>query len=369
MARGRRQGVLIAGGGIAGSLAALALAKLRPEIPLLLVGEEGRFGGDRTIFLLDDALGQEEKELAAPLTALSWNGHYTAFPGRSRKLKLACRALTPERIDQAVRETLRPDQYRLEAKIIAVRDQSLLLQGGETVAAESAIDARDTAHLSTLELGWRKSAARTLRFDAPHRVDLPVAADATVEQKEGCGFFSLLPFGEARLHVEEVHYSAVPDLDAEAEGERIRAYAERRGWKGVAVEAEESDAAPVALGGDFSAYWRLGGARVAKIGMRGGFFHPTTGCQAQDALRTALLLAAQRDFGGAALHDLFEAVAASAWKKRDFYRGFNRLLLRDTAGCDAFAGLYGLDAALIVRFFGENLGMLDRRRIMGAIGR
>ena len=57
MARGRRHGVLIAGGGVAGSLAALALARLRPDVPLLLVGEEAHFGGDRTLFLLDDALG------------------------------------------------------------------------------------------------------------------------------------------------------------------------------------------------------------------------------------------------------------------------------------------------------------------------
>jgi lycopene beta-cyclase len=361
--------LLIAGGGVAGSLAALALAKLRPDVPFLLVGEEARFGGDRTFFLLDDALGAEEKELAAPLAAHGWDGQYVAFPGRSRKLKLACRAISPERIDEAVRAALRPDQYRLDAKIVAVRDQSLLLQGGETIAAEGALDARDTAHLSTLELGWRKSAARTMHFPAPHRVDLPVAADATIAQGEGCRFFSLLPFSEQSLHVEEVRYSLAPDLDAEAARARIQAYAAQRGWKDGSAEAEESDVAPVALGGDFNAYWRLGGARVAKLGLRGGFFHPTTGCQAPDALRTGLLLAAQRDFSGAALHDLFEAAAAAAWKKRDFYRGFNRQLIQGPSGCDALSALYGLEPALIARFFGENLGLLDRRRIMSAVGR
>jgi lycopene beta-cyclase len=368
MTRGKRQGVLIAGGGVAGSLAALALARLRPEIPLLLVAEEPRFGGDRTLFLLDDALSDAQGDLAAPLTAEGWPGHYVAFPGRSRKLKLACRAITPERIDQAVRETLRPDQYRLEARIVAVRDQSLLLQGGETIAAEGALDARETAHLSTLELGWRKSMSRILQFEAPHRVDLPVAVDATAGQAEGCVFHFLLPLGETRLIVEEVHYSASADLDADGAGERILDYVRRRGWKKGAVEGEESDVAPVALGGDFQAYWRLGGARVAKIGRRGGFFHPTTGCQAQDALATALLLAGQRDFAGAALHDMFEAAAAAAWKRRDVYRSFNRLLLAGP-GCSALAALYELDPTLIARFFGEKLGMLDRRRLLAAAGR
>jgi lycopene beta-cyclase len=369
MTRGRRHRLLIAGGGVAGSLAALAMARLRPDVPFLLVGEEKRFGGEHGLFVLDAAMSEEEGDLAAPLLTQSWEGFYAAFPGRSRKLKLACHAIAPDRIDQTVRNTLRPDQYRLDARIVAVRDQSLLLHGGETIAAEGAIDARDGAHLSALELGWRKSAARTFRFPAPHRVDLPVAADATVDQKEGCRFFSCLPFGAERLRIEEVQYGAGPDFDAETAGGRILAYAERRGWKGGVAEAAESEAAPVALGGDFAAYWRLGGARVAKLGVRGGFFHPTTGCPLPDALRTALLLAGQRDLGGAALHDAFEAAAASAWKKRDVYRSFNRPLLHGPAGCAALAGLYALDAALIARFFGEGPGLLDRRRILGVAGR
>lgn len=368
MARGRRQGILIAGGGVAGSLAALALARSRPEVPLLLVGEEAHFGGDRTLFLLDDSLGDEEMKLAAPLTAQAWTGHYAAFPGRSRKLGLACRALTPEAIDRAVRETLRPDQYRTEARIVAVRDQSLLLQGGETIAAEGALDARDTAHLTNLELGWRKSLAHHLQFETAHRVDLPVAVDATMANAGTCRFFSLLPFGESALRIEEVQYSTAANIDSDAAQERIAAYAARRGWKGGSVEGEEVDTAPIALGGDFQAYWRLGGARVAKLGVRGGFFHPTTGCTASDALTTALLLASQRDFSGAALHDLFEAAANAAWKRRETYRSFNRALIGG-AGCGALAALYQLDASLIGRFFGERLGILDRRKVLAAAAR
>ena len=362
MTRGRKHALLIAGGGLAGSLAALALSRLRPDVPFLLVGEEERFGGDRTIFLLEDSLSPQERDLVLPLAEARWDAFYTAFPGRSRKLKLACLAVSPERIDSAVRETLRPDQYRHGVRVVAVRDTSVLLQGGEKIAADGAIDARDNAHVSTLELGWRKSAARTFAFPAAHRVDLPVAADATAAQGKSCTYFSLIPFGAERLRIEEVHYSAMPDLDADSAGERILAYAARRGWKEGAVENEEADVAPLALGGDFSAYWRLGGARVAKLGMRGGFFHPATGCQAGDALRTALMLADQRDFDGGLLHDGFEAEALALWRKREPYRAFNRQLLQGE-GCSTLAAFYDLDPAVIARFFGENLGLLDRRKI------
>jgi lycopene beta-cyclase len=341
------------------------MARRRPDASLLLVGEEQHFGGDRTLVILDDALTADEREIILSLGGARWDAFYVAFPGRSRKLRLAVHAVEPARIDQAVRETLRPPQYRRGAKIVAVRDQSLLLAGGETIAAEGALDARDSVHLSTLELGWRKSAARALRFASPHPVDLPVAADATIEQGADCRFFSLLPLEPERLQIEEVVYSASPEFDADAAGARILAYAARRGWKDVKAEDGESDVAPVALGGDFAAYWRLGGARVAKLGMRGGFFHPTTGCQGLDALRTALVLAAQRDLNGAGLHDGFEAFAAQSWKKREIYRGFNQSLLRGP-GCRALAALYDLDPALIARFFGDALGLLDRRRILAA---
>ena len=56
MARGRREGVLIAGGGVAGCLAALAMARHRPEVPLLIVEERETFGGAGFHHYFDDEL-------------------------------------------------------------------------------------------------------------------------------------------------------------------------------------------------------------------------------------------------------------------------------------------------------------------------
>ena len=367
MPRGKNYGLLIAGGGPAAGLAALAMARLRPEVPLLLAGESPQVGGGRTLFLLDEQLGEEERALVEPLIAHSWDGFYVAMPGRSRKLKLGCHAITPERTDAAVREALKPEQYRPDCRIVAVRDSSLLLHGGETVDGDGALDARSWAHQTTLELGWRHSTARAYRFPERHKVDLPVLLDSTVEQGPGCAFFTCLPLDETRLLVEHVRYATAHEADPQEGAQRIEAYLALRGWAGGRFEAEEKASLPVALGGDFSAYWRIGGARVAKLGARGGFFHPTTGSPAPDAIRTALLLTRQRDFGGAALHDLFEEDAAALWKRRDFYRGFDHLLLRGGA-CHAIEGLFGLEPALIARFFGERLGVFERRKVMAAAG-
>jgi lycopene beta-cyclase len=165
--------------------------------------------------------------------------------------------------------------------------------------------------------------------------------------------------------IEDVQLSELSGLDAEEAGKRIDTYMDRRGWARAKLEREAAGAHPLAIGGDFSAFWRVGGARVAKLGLRGGFFHPATGHSLPDALGAATLLTQQQDFSGGALHDLFEDLAAMHWRKRDFYRGFNKRLF-ETAPAERlalFEGLNSLDPGVMARFHAGQSTLLDRRRI------
>jgi lycopene beta-cyclase len=81
-------------------------------------------------------------------------------------------------------------------------------------------------------------------------------------------------------------------------------------------------------------------------------------------MRAALVLAQQRDFRGEALHDLFEGSATALWKKREFYRGFNRLMLK--GGCEALDRLYAAETETVAAFHGERLGLLEKRRLSSA---
>ncbi|HEX8262573.1 MAG TPA: lycopene cyclase family protein [Allosphingosinicella sp.] len=363
MRRGKNCGLLIAGGGVAGCFAALAMARLRPEAPMVLVGEEVRFGGGSGMLVLDAGLSDEERTLLGPVIARSWDACYVALPSRSRKLKLASHLVTTEAIHKAVADAL-PDRCARSAKVVAIRDDSLLLPGGETLAGTGAVDARGWAHQTTLEIAWRHRTARTCRFAEPHRVDLPVLADMTLETG-GCGHFTCVPLDENTLRIERIDYSRSPEGGGDGTA-RIEEYVGRRGWHDGEPRKAESSSRPIALGGDFAAYWRIGGARVAKLGARGGFAHPFTGSALPDALRTGLVLARQSDLGGSALHDLFESEAAALWKRREFHRGVNRLLL--DKGRDALAALYDLDAPLLERFFAEDAGLFHRRKILAAVG-
>jgi lycopene beta-cyclase len=367
MPKGRNHGLLIAGGGLAGSLAALAMARLRPDVPMLLVAEGETLGGRGTLFFLEDGLGEDERTFLTPLVSHSWEAFYALLPGRPRKLKLRCHAIEASAVDAAVRTALRPEQLRLDARIVAVRDDSLLLAGGETVGGIGSIDARGWAHQTTLELGWRHGVSRTVRLSAPHRLDLPAAVDTSLGSAKACALFTCLPLDPQRLVVEHVRFSRFAEADRAEGNAAIGSYLAARGWTGAETEAEDEFSTAVPLGGDFAGYWRIGGARVAKLGARGGFFGLGIGPNVADAAATALALTRRRDFGGASLHDGFEAEAAALWRGREFHRAFARRLVEGD-GCGGIDALYGSEAPIVSRFFGERLGLLERRRLLAAAG-
>ncbi|TMJ20486.1 MAG: lycopene beta-cyclase CrtY [Alphaproteobacteria bacterium] len=368
MARGRRDGILIAGGGMAGCLAALAMARTRPEVPLLIVEERETFGGEGHRLFAQDELGPEGTALIDPIAPALWPGFYLAFPDLARKMKGAWGDLDAQSLHRAMVATLAHGQYRLGTKVVAVRDDALVLDGGETVKAEGAIDARGAANLSALELLYEARLERDYRFGAPHGVDRPVLIDATVDQGAGLRYFECVPLSEDRMAIADICISERSQGDEQA-GARIDAYVKARPWSRPETLAERAAARPLPFGGDFSAFWRLGGARVAKIGLRGGFIHPVTGRAVGDAARTALLLARHQSFAGPALQDAFEVEAKQLWKKREPARSIVRAI--GDAPAEARPALakrlYGLDGALLDRLFADRPGLLDRGRLQRAL--
>jgi lycopene beta-cyclase len=368
MARGRRDGILIAGGGLAGSLAALAMARHRPEVPVLLVEERETFGGDGYRLFADAELSKEGSALVAPLAIDRWPGSYVAFPGLARKLKGEMAGFGAEDLHRAVTQALEPKSYRLGTRVVAVREDALVLDGGETMKAEGAIDARGATNLSTLALLHLTRHERDYRFGAPHGVDRPVLVDATMGEGGGLRYFECVPLSDVRLLVAEVAISERVQ-PAEEAGERIAAYVKARRWSRPHIAGEHGSTRPLPYGGDFAAFWRLAAARAAKLGLRGGFVHPFTGRTIGDAAEMALLLAGQRDFSGNALHDLFEDEARRLWKQREFLRSVTAALAG--AGPEERGALlerlFRLDQDTLLQLQAGEPGLVDRWRIRKAL--
>lgn len=369
MSRGMRSGVLIAGGGLAGCLAALALARLRPDVPLLIVEERDAFGGERTHKAFESELDGAGLDLLGTF-ATQWPGYYVSFPGFSRNLRTPLLGFTPGALHRAMIETLKPDQYRLGTKVVAVRAESLVLDGGEEVKAEGALDARGPASLSLLEFLYEARTEHEIDLRRPHKVDRPVLIDASADLSAELGFMEVVPLDKNRLMIADVAVSERAQPDGQGPS-RIERYLASRGWQGADVIATGSSLRPLPVGGDFDAFWRIGGARVAKLGLRGGFVQPATGKSLADAVRGALLLAGQREHSGAILHDVFEAEAKKRWRERAVARGILQAIAQAPPAerTARLAALYEQEPALIAAFHADNLGMMDRRKLQRAIAR
>ncbi len=366
----------IVGGGLAGGLIALAAAQARPGAKLLLVEAGQRLGGNHIWSFFDSDLTRAERSLVAPLVGHRWEEHDVAFPALRRQLATGYASIPSERLDSALRARLAGGAILTGAPVTGVGRTEVALADGRRIAAGGVIDARGLDaragdDVSMLSLGWQKFVGQELALAAPHGIERPVVMDATVEQTDGYRFVYTLPFAPDRLFLEDTYYSDDPDIDVDALGERIAGYAGARGWKIAGIARAEAGALPVVMGGDFARLWQSGDRRepsgVAKAGARAGLFHPTTGYSLPDAVRTAILVARQPDWSGAALHDVLLDHARRAWEARGYYRLLSRLLFRAARPDERWRVMqrfYMLDEGLVGRFYAARSTLADKARIL-----
>lgn len=366
----------IVGAGLAGGLMALALRLKRPDLDVRLIEGSNCVGGNHLWSFFSRDIARADRWIVEPLVSHGWADYDIKFPARQRTLNSPYYSIESEQLDRVVRAAMPAHAVMLGCRVMGASPTAVVLAGGDRVEAKGVIDARGSGDLSTLELGWQKFVGREFELAAPHDVARPLVMDATVEQADGYRFVYVLPFSPTRLFIEDTYYSDTPDLGRPAAGSgqnsdpivtRIDNYATAHGWAPTAMLREESGALPVALGGDFDEYWKSGGNKVAKAGMRAGLFHPTTGYSLPDAVRTAALLARATDFSGAALHELLHGFARSTWRGRGFYRILDKMLYRAGEPEERYRILehfYRLNPALIGRFYAGQTTMLDKARIL-----
>lgn len=354
--------IAIVGGGLAGGLAALALAAKRPDLDVRLV-EPGPIGGNHVWSFFDSDIAKKDRWLVAPLVRHHWTAYDVRFPSHERRLRMGYKSITGEALADAVMAAL-PAGHVIADKAKHIAPDHLLLSRGGRLSAKHVIDARGGGKFPTLECGWQKFVGQALTVKGGHGVEQPVVMDATVEQLGGYRFVYLLPFDAETLFVEDTYYSDDADLDAPIIRERIAAYAAARGWDAAAVTREESGVLPVVIAGDFDRLWPASD-RTARIGVRAGTFHATTGYSLPDAVRTASALPGLVD--RADLPAILRDRAAASWRRRRFYRMLGAMLFRasepDTR-YRIFERFYRLSPGLIARFYAGRSTTGDKLRLL-----
>ncbi|KTT75238.1 lycopene beta-cyclase CrtY [Sphingomonas endophytica] len=357
----------IVGGGLAGALIALAVRARHPGIDVRLVEASDRIGGNHFWSFFGGDVAARDWPVIAPIVSHAWPTYDVHFPAHARTIDQSYFTVRSHLLDAQVRATLPHRAVMTGRQVLACSPGAVVLADGDRLTATGVIDARGMADTAHLKGGWQKFVGHEVHVPAGHGVARPMVMDATVPQLDGYRFVYLLPFTADTLLVEDTYYSDTPALDESLIAARIADYAAAKGWRDTKVIHRERGVLPVVSGGDFDAYWRSGGERVAKAGVRAGLFHPTTGYSLPDAVRLAALIARADDLSGAALHDLTFRYAARSWRDRGFYRMLDLMLFKAADPDQRYRVLerfYRLSPGLVARFYAARSTPLDKMRVL-----
>lgn len=364
----RDHDVVIVGGGLAGGLAALALARRRPDLSLCLI-EAGAVGGNHVWSWFDGDIAPEDRWIVEPLAHHHWDSYDVAFPAHRRTLAMGYNSTSGTALRDAVAAAFAGaatgGRFRLLTdRAAALSPHSVTLADQGRVTARHVIDARGQGDLSVLDAGWQLFVGQRLTIAGGHGLARPIVMDATVEQHGAYRFVYCLPFSPETVFVEDTYYADDPRIDAPLLRQRIADYAAARGWRVTGVDGEESGALPVVIGGDFDALWPADD-EVARIGVRAGAFQATTGYSLPDAVRMAAMMVAQIDAPD--LPRRLRDAAAAGWRRQRFYRMLDAMLFRAAEPEERYRILerfYRLSPGLIARFYAGQSTFADKLRIV-----
>ncbi len=354
--------IAIVGGGLAGGLAALALARRRPDLDVRLI-ESGAIGGNHVWSWFDSDIAPADRWILEPLAHHHWDRYDIAFPAHRRTLETGYNSTSGTALNAAVRGAIPPERIIGEAAV-TLSPQRVGLANQSQLAARHVLDARGGAASDALTCGWQKFLGQRLTIAGGHGLTHPMVMDATVEQHDGYRFVYCLPFDAETVFVEDTYYSDDRAIDPPLLRQRIAHYAAARGWQVTAVDGEESGALPVVMAGDFDRLWPRDDD-VARIGVRAGVFQATTGYSLPDAVRFAALLVDAIDAPD--LPRRLRDFALDAWRRQRFYRMLDMMLFRAGEPAERYRILqrfYTLRPALIERFYAGRSTRADKLRII-----
>lgn len=357
----------IAGGGLAGGLVALALAKLRPELNIALIEAEDHFGGNHIWSFFESDVEPEHRWLVDPLISRQWNSYDVHFPKYSRRLDNGYFSIESANLDRELRKRLPAESVFTGQKADKVEAGRIQLADGTVITSQAVLDVRGGGDISALETGWQKFCGQMLKLAKPHGLERPVIMDATVEQIDGYRFVYCLPFSDTEIFVEDTYYADGPELDSATSHGRIAEYAAAKGWEVEAVTGEEKGQLPVIYGGDFEAFWMANKGVDARAGARAALIQPITSYSLPMAVKTAMLITEMPKITQSKLDRALRDLATRHWKDGKFYRLLCAFLFLGADPDKRYRTLqhsYAKDEQLLARFYAGKSTRMDQVKLL-----
>lgn len=352
--------IAIAGAGLAGTLTAAFLHRKHPSLRLAVIGPWTNRPGQTWSFHAQD-LSADANDFLGPLVSRSWTGYRVSFPDHSRRLPLTYKTIRSQDYWKRI-EKLLSGVEKIESAAGELTGTSVRLATGEAISARLVLDARGLIPGSFSNAGWQKFVGLEIDTGRPHGISEPVIMDATVPQRDGYRFFYLLPYSETRLLIEDTYYSDHPGLNTESILREIALYLRNLGIESYRTIERESGSLPIPLDTSWlrPANQKPDG-QAERIGMKGGFFHPTTGYSLPSTIRCAEAITA-----AVSCNDDIEKIPAAIRICRDdlarssgFLVRLNRMLFRagrPDARWKILSQFYRRNEKVISRFYSGSLG-------------
>lgn len=207
MATGNER-LVIVGGGLTGSLIALALTRLRPEMDFLLIEQAGYFGGGPIAPFFRGAVPTDAAWLIDPLIVAEWPSYYVGFDGFSVTVDSKVAYLIQEQIHAEVVQSVAPNRYRIGAVAVGGNARAVQLADGESIDASLVIDARGDFPAADPGSDGIHILNRLVQFAEPHLLDRPIIMDAAIRTSPWA-FLQYLPVAPKQLLIRYV--GAPPD--------------------------------------------------------------------------------------------------------------------------------------------------------------
>lgn len=365
--------ILFVGGGLAASLSAHLLREQNPQLSILVI--EASHPLDRlkqtwSFQTLSKATDPSLlKTFSSPVTSWlkpfisqSWSGYDINFPRYQKSFDVPYHSIRSETFHAQIEKNL-GSSIRYDCRAVHVDKNSVEISSGESLSARTVIDARGWPTEANA-LGYQKFIGLNLKLKKAHGLKRPVLMDVKVRQEDGFRFFYLLPWGSHELLIEDTRYSNLPDLDDQAIEAEILRYAEEKGFDIESIESKERGSLPLP-GFDHSTPDFVEGS----LGVKAGFYHPTTGYSVYEAVKTAEMISAWAKSDVLSIPSKLKEAADQRFHEQKFYRRLNNMMFLAADPEKRYCVLesfYEHNPELIGRFYAGKTNMSDKLRIISA---
>lgn len=367
-----RYDLVIAGGGLAGSLFLAGLKHHYPKLNILLIEKNETLGGNHTWCFHDHDVPNRTRKWLEPLISKSWDSYEVKFPRYSRILNSKYHCIRSEDLHQKI--------HQLYSKNISFNTTvetwnkpknehgfTLHLHSKEGkishIHTNSFIDARGWIHpIQQQTVAWQKFVGLELKLKNPHGLTRVLLKDVTIPQIDGYRFFYLLPFSEDTLLIEDTYYSNHSILKNERIELEIEKYAKEKGWEIEQILRKEKGCLPLTMYLDKSLK-----ATGSSIGAASLYFNPVTGYTFPQTIQCIDALLERASLSQESIVRILSEVRKSNFRNEKYFRLLNRMMFLAAEPTQRYIILerfYQLKEDLIARFYSGNITLFDQMRIL-----